>query len=57
VSGLQTCDRLEAASIFVPDRKAVQEIFHRVQAGVFEVGRSAWTDTLEELQRRRKRLI
>ena len=46
----QRDDRLQAAAVFVAARKAEQEIFDRVQAGLLQVGGLARTDPLEELQ-------
>ncbi len=48
----QRRDRLECAAIFVADRKAVEQVFDRVQAHAFEIGGAPRTDPLEVLQRR-----
>ena len=52
---LQRRDRLQAASIFVAERKAVQEIFDGDEADAFEVRGTTGPDALEELQGRRQK--
>ena len=57
LSGLERCDGLEAAAVFVADRKPVQEIFDGVQPGVLEIGGAPRSDALQILQRRREHLV
>ena len=48
-AGLQRANGLQAAAIFVPERKPVQEILDGDEADTFEIGRTPRPDTLEEL--------
>ena len=57
LSRTQRGDRLQAAAIFVANRKAIEEIFDGGQAGAFEIRGASRPDTLEELQRGRQYLV
>ena len=48
--GPQADDRLHAAAILVPHRKAEQEVFDRREAGLRELGGLTRTDALQERQ-------
>ena len=50
----QRGNRLQPAAIFVPARKAIEEVFDRMQAGAGKVGGLAGTHALEKLQGRGK---
>ena len=54
LSRFQRRDRLQAAAIFVAERKSVEQIFDGDQAGVLEIGGAARSDAFQELQRRRQ---
>ena len=56
-AGLQRCNRLQAAPVFVPDGKAVQQIFEGDESGVFEVRGAARPDPLQKLKGRREHLV
>ena len=56
-AGLQRRNRLQAAAIFVADRKAIQQIFEGDEAGVLEIRGAARPDPLQELKGRREHLV
>ena len=49
--GPQRGDRLHAAAVLVAERKPVEQIFDRDEAGALEVGGLARADALQELER------
>ena len=57
LSGLERDDRLQAAAIFVADRKAIQQIFDGDEARVFEIGGTTRPDALEKLQGRGEHVV
>ena len=56
-SGTQRGDRLHVAAVFVPERKAVQEIFDRDETGAFEVRGLARTDAFLKLDRSVEKVV
>ncbi len=54
---LERSNRLEPAAVFVANRKAIEQIFERDQAGVLEIRRAPGSDPLQELKGRRQHLV
>jgi hypothetical protein len=46
---LQACDRPKVTAIFVPDRKALEQVLNRVQPDALQVCGSVRPDAFEEL--------
>ncbi len=48
---------LEAAPVFISDRKPVQQVLNRQKTDPLEVGGATWAHAFEELKRRREQLV
>ena len=57
LSRLERGDRLQAAAVFVAERKAVQQIFDGMQARARQIGRAPRADALQVLQRRGEEVV
>ncbi len=55
--GVNGGNRLKVAAVLVAERKSIQQVFERGEAGAREIGGAAGTDALQELERRGERVI